>query len=115
MSDTFLTAPSSASASISDTRVRKGNPGQPHCIVRHQSASVPIYAGDVHGKTRYTLSYFLDGRRKRRMFTDLDAAKREAKLVAEDRVYTKDWGETCFCSFGLSVRSTEPGRGVGSC
>ena len=51
--------------------------------MRHQSASVPIYAGHVHGKTRYTISFFLDGRRKRRMFTDLDAAKREAKLIAE--------------------------------
>lgn len=51
--------------------------------MRHQSASVPIYAGHVHGKTRYTISFFLDGRRKRRMFTDLDVAKREAKLIAE--------------------------------
>ena len=37
----------------------------------------------MHGKTRYTIAFYLDGRRKRRMFTDLKEAKREAKLAAE--------------------------------
>lgn len=52
-------------------------------MIRHQSASVPVYAGEVHGRTRYTIAYFIDGRRQRRMFTDLDDAKREAKFAAE--------------------------------
>jgi len=56
---------------------------KPFCVVRHQSASVPIYAHQVHGKTRYTIAFYLDGRRKRRMFTDLKEAKREAKSAAE--------------------------------
>lgn len=81
MSDNFLTTSKTPSSSnSSDNVVRKG---RPHCIVRHQSASVPIYAGEVHGKIRYTLAFYLDGKRKRRMFTDLDEAKHEAKLVAQ--------------------------------
>ncbi len=85
MSDTFLTLPKTAPDEISDTRVRKGEPGgRPHCVVRHQSASVPIYAGKVHGKTRYTISYFLDGRRKRRMFTDIENANGNVRAAMAD-------------------------------
>ncbi len=65
-------------------RKRSARPkGKPFCIIRHQSASVPIYAYEVHGKVRYTVAFYMDGRRHRRMFTDLDEAKREAKLAAE--------------------------------
>ena len=76
MSDKFLT-----------TQERDGLPPtvkrEPFCVIRHQSATVPVYAGEVHGRTRYTIAYFIDGRRQRRMFTDLDDAKREAKFAAE--------------------------------
>jgi len=44
---------------------------------------VPIYAGTKGRKIRYTIAFHLNGRRHRRMFTDLDKAKREAKLAAE--------------------------------
>ena len=44
---------------------------------------MPIYAGTVHGRRRYTIAFFMDGRRQRRMFTNLEDAKREAKLAAE--------------------------------
>jgi len=57
--------------------------GKPFCTVRHQSASVLIYAHQIHGKTRYTIAFYLDGRRHRRMFTELEKAKREAKLAAQ--------------------------------
>jgi hypothetical protein len=43
---------------------------------------VPIYSGVVNGKIRYTIAFYHDGRRVRRMFTKLDDAKREAKIVA---------------------------------
>ena len=76
MSDKFLT-----------TQERDGLPPtvkrEPFCVIRHQSATVPVYAGEVHGRTRYTIAYFMEGRRQRRMFTDLDDAKREAKFAAE--------------------------------
>lgn len=55
----------------------------PHSIVKHGSVTVPIYEGTTGGKVRYTLAYYHNGRRRRRMFTDLDKAKREAKLAAE--------------------------------
>ena len=57
--------------------------GKPHCVVRYQSASVPIYTYEVHGKTRYTIAFYIDGLRRRRMFADINEAKREAKLAAE--------------------------------
>ena len=37
----------------------------------------------VGGKLRYTMAFNLDGRRQRRMFTDREEAKHEAKLAAE--------------------------------
>lgn len=62
---------------------RTESPKGPHSIVKHGSVTVPIYEGITGGKIRYTLAYYHNGRRRRRMFTDLDKAKREAKLIAE--------------------------------
>lgn len=59
MSDKFLTNGAQNRSSSHPKR-------KPFCVVRHQSASVPIYAHQVHGKTRYTIAFYLDGRRKRR-------------------------------------------------
>lgn len=77
MSDRFLTNQEKRATNGSNKK------GRPHCVVRHQNTTVPIYAGDVHGKVQYTVAFYLDGRRERRMFTDLDEAKREAKLAAQ--------------------------------
>ena len=57
--------------------------GKPFCVVRHNSISIPVYAGKVAGRTRYTIAFYLNCKRQRRMFSDLEQAKREAKLVAE--------------------------------
>lgn len=63
----------------------KGNKkrGKPFQVVRFHSVNVPIYAVQNHGKIRYTIAFYIDGRRKRRMFADLEDAKREARLAAE--------------------------------
>jgi integrase len=76
MSDKYLTTPATAS---NPTKTRKG----PHATIRHGSVGIPIYAGTTGGRTRYTIAFHLNGKRQRRMFTDLDEAKREAKLAAE--------------------------------
>lgn len=76
MSDKYLT-------NGKKTNKQKQAPKRPHTTVRHGSVTIPIYAGTTGGKTRYTIAFYLDGRRRRRMFTDLDKAKREAKLAAE--------------------------------
>jgi|GEM_PF-6178872 len=55
----------------------------PHTVIRHGPVSIPIYAGTVGGKVRYTIAFYLDGRRQRRMYTDIEKAKRKAKLAAE--------------------------------
>lgn len=77
VSDKFLTN----GAKTGSRRAKKR--GEPHCVVRHHSVSVPVYAGVQGGKTRFTIAFYRDGLRQRRTFTDLDAAKREAKQVAE--------------------------------
>lgn len=51
--------------------------------VRHQSASVRIYAGQIRGKTCYKIAFYLDVRRHRRLVGDLEKTGREAKLVAD--------------------------------
>lgn len=56
--------------------------GRPFATVRHGSASVPIYVGKVKGRTRYTASFYLNGRRTRRSFSSLEKAKDEARLIA---------------------------------
>ncbi len=76
MSDKILTNSATTSENKQD---RKG----PHTTIRHGSVTVPIYAGTTGGKVRYTIAFHRDGLRQRRMFTDLDDAKREAKLAAE--------------------------------
>lgn len=76
MSDKYLT---NSENRPSNPREAKG----PHATVRHGSVTVPIYAGTKGRKIRYTIAFHLNGRRHRRMFTDLDKAKREAKLAAE--------------------------------
>lgn len=43
---------------------------------------MPIYSGVVNGKIRYTIAFYHNGKRVRRMFTKLDDAKREAKIAA---------------------------------
>lgn len=76
MSDKYLTTSETASTT---KKTRTG----PHAIVRHGSVTIPIYSGTTGGKTRYTIAFHLNGRRHRRMFTDIDKAKSEAKLAAE--------------------------------
>jgi hypothetical protein len=57
--------------------------GRPFATVRFGSASVPIYVGKVKGVTRYTASFYLNGRRVRRTFSTLEKAKQEARLIAQ--------------------------------
>ncbi len=57
--------------------------GKPHATVKFGSAVVPIYRGTSEGRTRFTISYHRDGQRMRQVFSTLDAAKKEARLVAQ--------------------------------
>ena len=51
--------------------------------VKAGSAVVPIYRTESKGRVRFTLSFYRDGRRERKVFTNLDAAKKEALFVAQ--------------------------------
>ena len=51
-------------------------------VVGRGSASVKIYLTPHGGKKYYTLSYWLDGKRKRQVFSTLPAAKNEAAIKA---------------------------------
>ena len=62
---------------------RKERERGPHCVVRHHSVTVPIYAWPIAGKTRYTIAFHRDGKPQRHRFTDLGKAKQKAKFVAE--------------------------------
>jgi integrase len=59
-----------------------GKRGKPVAVVRQGSTSVPIYKGTCRGVTRFTLSFYHNGIRRRRSFGKLDAAKEEARLIA---------------------------------
>ncbi len=50
----------------------------PFLKVKSGSAVVPIYRTESKGRIRYTLSFYRDGRRMRKMFSSIDEAKKEA-------------------------------------
>ena len=66
----------------SPPKVRSKKAG-PYFKVKAGSAVVPIYRTAGKGRVRYTLSFYRDGRRMRKMFTDLEDAKKEALFVAQ--------------------------------
>jgi hypothetical protein len=44
---------------------------------------VPIYRTESKGRVRFTVSFYRDGRRMRKMFNSLEDAKKEALFVAQ--------------------------------
>ena len=50
--------------------------------VKSGSATVPIYRTESKGRIRFALSFYREGRRERKIFTSLEAAKKEALFVA---------------------------------
>ncbi|RYD71312.1 MAG: hypothetical protein EOP84_25100, partial [Verrucomicrobiaceae bacterium] len=65
------------------TRSRKGGKAGPHATVKFGSASVPIYLSESKGRKRYFITHYRDGKRIRKVFPDLAAAKKEALFVAQ--------------------------------
>jgi hypothetical protein len=51
--------------------------------VKAGSAVVPIYRTESKGRVRFTLSFYRDGRRMRKMFNSVEDAKKEALFVAQ--------------------------------
>jgi hypothetical protein len=76
--DELLTGESSLPTSA---KVRKQSAG-PAATVRHGSASVPIYRIISGTRTRFAISWYRDGKRMRQVFRTIEAAKKEALVVA---------------------------------
>ena len=57
--------------------------GKPVATVKCGSASVPVYRCQSGKRVRFVISHYRDGRRLRRFFGTLDAARNEARLVAQ--------------------------------
>jgi hypothetical protein len=55
----------------------------PVAVVKFGSAAVPIYRLTEKHRTRFAISYYRDGKRMRQVFCLLDAAKKEAQIVAQ--------------------------------
>ena len=60
-----------------------GRKSGPHAKVKAGSAVVPIYQSKSGDRVRYAVSFYRDGKRLRKMFSTLDAAKKEARFVAQ--------------------------------
>lgn len=60
-----------------------GRKSGPHAKVKAGSAVVPIYQSKSGDRVRYAVSFYRDGKRLRKMFSTLDAAKKEALFVAQ--------------------------------
>ena len=61
---------------------RKKNRG-PALVVKSGSAAVPIYRMESGGRIRFAIAFYRSGKRMRQMFPTMDAAKKEAQLVAQ--------------------------------
>ncbi len=72
-------APGKKPRSRSERRKERG----PLTTVKFGSTVVPIYASRSKGRVRYCFTYYRDGRRLRQFFADLEAAKKEARFVAQ--------------------------------
>ena len=72
-------APGKRPRSRSERRKKRG----PFTTVKFGSAVVPIYESRSKGRVRYCFAYYRDGRRLRQFFADLEAAKKEARFVAQ--------------------------------
>ena len=70
-----------ASDSPVSAKVRKQSAG-PVATVRHGSASVPIYRIQSGSRTRFAISWYRDGKRMRQVFRTIEAARKEALVVA---------------------------------
>ena len=82
--DKLVTNAGSDSAIRSKTRRSRGRKKQgPFLKVKAGSAVVPIYQTESKGRVRYTLSFYRDGRRERKVFNTLEDTKREALFVAQ--------------------------------
>ena len=62
---------------------KRGKRGKPVAMVKFGSASVPVYRCDSGGRVRFVISHYRDGKRLRQFFPTLEAAKKEAQLVAQ--------------------------------
>lgn len=70
-------------ASLSKSRRCKGRKQQgPFQKVKAGSAVVPIYRTESGGWVRFTLRFYRNGRRLRKVFTELDEARKDAQFVA---------------------------------
>jgi hypothetical protein len=67
----------------SNNRSRKGGKAGPIATVKFGSSSVPIYLSESNGRKRYFIAHYRDGKRIRKAFPDLPAAKKEAQFVAQ--------------------------------
>ncbi len=54
---------------------RRSKKAGPFFKVKAGSAVVPIYRAESKGRVRFTLSFYRDGRRMRKMFNDLDKSQ----------------------------------------
>ncbi len=61
---------------------RSKKKGKPVAVVKFGSASVPVYRLSEKQRTRFAIAHYRDGKRRRQVFSSLDAAKKEAQLVA---------------------------------
>jgi hypothetical protein len=82
--DKMATNAGSASVTRSKTRCSKGRKKQgPLLKVKSGSSVVPIYRTESKGRVRFTLSFYREGRRMRKMFNTVEDAKKEALFVAQ--------------------------------
>lgn len=64
-------------------RLERGKQCGPLTTVQFGSAAVPIHESRSKGRVRHCFTYYGDGRRLRQFFADLEAAKKEARFVAQ--------------------------------
>jgi hypothetical protein len=81
------TRPARRSKSGRSGRRKKAAPFQK---VKAGSAVVPIYRTESDGRVRFTVSFYREGRRVRKVFNDPEKARKEALFIAQ-RIHSGMW------------------------
>jgi len=81
--DKLATTPESESPEQGTKAGKKRGKGKPAAVVKFGSATVPVYRSQSGNRVRFAISYYRDGKRHRQFFGTLDAAKKEARFVAQ--------------------------------
>ena len=100
--------PDKVDSATINMRTRKPTP----VIISNDEHEIKIYTTESHGRALYQLSFYRGGKRERRSFSDLNEAKREARIIlggiARDQIQAENLTAAEIESYTIARRTLAP-------